>query len=225
MHLNEYLYANGEVVKLWLYPRGPDSGFVVYPGEGKRWGYFDTTPLAHALGEPCYVVQPHPPGHGARPQRTAGLLALLRQRRRRAPRARQGLAALLHRAGRRPVPGQDQGRARPGGARLHVHADDPAAPPRFPGHARRGRSRRSAPAVPRSSRSRRKRIDGFEGPIRVDIDGLPPGFSATTPLVIEAGQIEALGRHRRRRRRRRRPRPSRPRRARSRRRPRSATAT
>ena len=34
MRLNEYLYANGEVVKLWLYPRGPDSGFVVYPGEG-----------------------------------------------------------------------------------------------------------------------------------------------------------------------------------------------
>jgi hypothetical protein len=38
-----------------------------------------------------------------------------------------------------------------------------------------------------------KRIDGFEGPIRVAIDGLPPGFSATTPLVIEPGQIEALG--------------------------------
>ena len=62
MRLNEYLYANGEVVKFWLYPRGPDSGFLVYPGQGKRWGYFDTTPLAHALGEPCYVVQPHPPG-------------------------------------------------------------------------------------------------------------------------------------------------------------------
>ena len=62
MQLNEYLYANGEVVKLWLYPRGPDSGFVVYPGQGTRWGYFDTTPLSHALGEPCYVVQPHPPG-------------------------------------------------------------------------------------------------------------------------------------------------------------------
>ena len=35
MELNEYLYANGEVVKLWLYPRGPDSGFKVYPGSGK----------------------------------------------------------------------------------------------------------------------------------------------------------------------------------------------
>ena len=62
MKLDEYLYSNGEVVKLWLYPRGPDSGFGTYPGQGSRWGYFDTTPLAHALGEPCYIVEPHPPG-------------------------------------------------------------------------------------------------------------------------------------------------------------------
>ncbi len=62
MKLDEYLYSNGEVVKLWLYPRGPDSGFGVYPGQGMRWGYLDTTPLSHALGEPCYIVEPHPPG-------------------------------------------------------------------------------------------------------------------------------------------------------------------
>ena len=62
MTLNEYLYANGEVVKLWMYPRGPDSGYNVYPGQGTRWGFFDTTPLSHALGEPCFVVEPHRPG-------------------------------------------------------------------------------------------------------------------------------------------------------------------
>ncbi len=38
-----------------------------------------------------------------------------------------------------------------------------------------------------------QRIDGFEGPIRVDIAGVPPGFRVTTPLIIEAGQLEALG--------------------------------
>jgi hypothetical protein len=38
-----------------------------------------------------------------------------------------------------------------------------------------------------------QRVDGFEGPIRVDIADLPLGFRATTPLVIEAGQLEALG--------------------------------
>ncbi len=62
MDLNQFLYSNGEVVKLWLAPRGPDSGYMVYPGQGNRWGWFDTTPLAHALGEPCYIVEPYPPG-------------------------------------------------------------------------------------------------------------------------------------------------------------------
>ena len=27
MELDEYFYSNGEVNRLWLYPRGPDSGF------------------------------------------------------------------------------------------------------------------------------------------------------------------------------------------------------
>lgn len=40
MELNEYLYSGGEVVRLWLYPRGPDSGFKVYPGAGKRHTFF-----------------------------------------------------------------------------------------------------------------------------------------------------------------------------------------
>jgi hypothetical protein len=62
MELDEYLYANGEVVRLWLYPRGPDSGFKVYPGEGKRFNYFGTTALVHALGAPAYIVNPLPPG-------------------------------------------------------------------------------------------------------------------------------------------------------------------
>ena len=38
-----------------------------------------------------------------------------------------------------------------------------------------------------------QRLDGFDGPIRVDITGVPAGFWVTTPLIIEAGQLEALG--------------------------------
>jgi hypothetical protein len=37
------------------------------------------------------------------------------------------------------------------------------------------------------------RIDGFEGEIRVDISGLPPGFTVSSPLVIQAGHNEAKG--------------------------------
>src|SRR5262249_28621230 len=37
------------------------------------------------------------------------------------------------------------------------------------------------------------RQDGFDGNIEVAIDGLPPGLSVSTPLVIEAGHSEAKG--------------------------------
>ena len=62
MELNEYLYAGGEVVRLWLYPRGPDSGFKVYPGEKSRYTYFDTTATTHALNEPAWIVRELQPG-------------------------------------------------------------------------------------------------------------------------------------------------------------------
>lgn len=60
MDLNEYLYADGEVVKLWLYPRGPDSGFKVYPGATPRQSYFGTTPTSHPLQGPAFIVVPYP---------------------------------------------------------------------------------------------------------------------------------------------------------------------
>jgi len=36
-----------------------------------------------------------------------------------------------------------------------------------------------------------ERLDGFEDEIRVDISGLPPGFSVSTPAIIQAGHMEA----------------------------------
>ena len=62
MRLNDLLYSSGEVTRLWMYPRGPDSGFNVYPGTGARTTYFDTSGVTHALQEPAYVVRPLEPG-------------------------------------------------------------------------------------------------------------------------------------------------------------------
>ncbi|MFO0425193.1 MAG: c-type cytochrome domain-containing protein [Planctomyces sp.] len=61
MDLNQYLYADGEVMRLWLYPRGPDSGFKVYPGFGQRYTYFGTTATAHPLQGPAFIVVPYEP--------------------------------------------------------------------------------------------------------------------------------------------------------------------
>ena len=62
MDLDQYLFASDEVVRLWLYPRGAYSGFVVYPGAGNRHTFFHTSAVTHALGEPAWIVEPLPRG-------------------------------------------------------------------------------------------------------------------------------------------------------------------
>jgi WD40 repeat protein len=192
MHIDDYFYSNGEVVKFWLYPRGPDSGFVAYPGQGSRWGYFDTTPLAHALGEPGYVVVPHPPGTKLVPN---------------------GLPVFLLYYENDDDAHRELGKdsrlyfTAPADGDYLLKVKDVRG---FQGsgfrYALLARQRRrdfkvtlsgADPAVGAGSAKEFKvsaqRIDGFEGPIRVDIADVPPGFRVTTPLVIEAGQLDALG--------------------------------
>ena len=192
MKLDEYLYSNGEVVKLWLYPRGPDSGFGTYPGQGSRWGYFDTTPLSHALGEPCYIVEPHPPGTKLVPN---GLPVFLLNyendddsHRELGKDSRLFFTApadgqyLIKIKDVRGLQGPDfrytlTVRHRRPDFKVTLHGADLTV------------DAGSAKEFKVSA----QRIDNFEGPIRVELSGLPPGFSATTPVTIEAGQIEAFG--------------------------------
>ncbi|HUF63013.1 MAG TPA: c-type cytochrome domain-containing protein [Verrucomicrobiales bacterium] len=192
MELNEHLYAGGELVRLWLYPRGPDSGFKVYPGFGRRFTYLDTTARTHALNAPCYIVRQHPPGTEPPPNG----LPVFRvhyenddDARRRFERDSHLLftpprdAAYLIRVTDVRGFGGEEFRysltVRPAQPDFRVHLDgaDPAV----------------SPGSGREFQLRAERIDGFEGDIRVDISGLPTGFHATSPVVIEAGQETAVG--------------------------------
>jgi hypothetical protein len=38
-----------------------------------------------------------------------------------------------------------------------------------------------------------ERLDAFDGEIQIDIEGLPAGFFASTPLLVQPGQSQALG--------------------------------
>lgn len=193
MELNELMYANGEVVKLWLYPRGPDSGFNVYPGTGNRWSYFDTTSLSHALGEPCYIVEPHAPGEELIPnglpvftlyyenddecRRSLGSDSRVYFT---APADGEYLAKI------KDVRGfQSSGhkytlsiRSRQPDFKVTLHSANPTV------NAGSGKEFRVSV----------DRLDEYDGPIQIDIGGeLPPGFSVTTPIVIQEGQQEAYG--------------------------------
>jgi len=192
MELNELLYADGEVVKLWLYPRGPDSGFKVYPGKGNRWTYLDTTASAHALQSPCFIVEPVAPGSEILPN---GLptFTIYYENDDDSLRRYGSDSYLLFTA---PHDGSFVAKIADvrgfQGENYKYDFTIRAAKPSFKVSLQGANPTVSAGSGKEFSLVA-ERFDGFTGEIRVDIEGLPPGFHATSPLVIQAEQTTALG--------------------------------
>jgi len=192
MELNEFLYAGGEVVRLWLYPRGPDSGFKVYPGEGSRHTWFDTTSVSHALGAPCYIVRPLPVD--ARPIPNGLPIFAIDYQNDDDARRRWGrdsrLTFTAPRSGTYLVSVRDVRGF--GGEDFRYRLD--LRPQRHDFSASLGgRDPQVSPGSGREFSISVVREDDFRGPITVTIDGLPAGFHATSPLVVEADQERAFG--------------------------------
>ena len=192
MELNELMWMQGEVTKIFRMPEGPDSGFAFYANGGKRIAYFDTSATAHALDEPCYIVEPHPPG--------TKLVA-------------NGLPVFtLHYEndddGTR-VAGTDSRllftAPEDGDFIVRVRESRGAAGERF---AYRLIAREARPdfvvkfaqasgvvnvgsGVDFTLTADRK--DGFDGDIVCEITGVPEGWRVTSPVVIQAGHLVAKG--------------------------------
>lgn len=192
MELNEFLYAGGEVVKLWHYPRGPDSGFMLYPGRGSRHTFFDTTPISHPVHEPCYIVQPLPPGTPIIPNGLP-VFPLYFENDDDSRRQWGTDSRLMFTA---PESGEyvirlsdSRGFAGPDFRyELTVRPSQPDFTVRL-----EGSNPVITPGAGWEFRVVANRQDGFSDPIDVHVDGLPPGFHVTQPLTIEAGQESALG--------------------------------
>ena len=192
MELNEYIYFNGEVVKLFRMPQGPDSDMLFYTSNGKRRAYFDTSAMAHALDEPAYVIEPHPTGaklvsnglpvfplyyanddDGERKLGSDSKLFFT------APadgpylirvtdaRGYSGERFVYRLIVREPKPD----------FKVTLNGADPTV--------NAGSGREFSVSA--------ERMDGFDGDIKVEVSGLPSGLSVSTPLVIQAGHTEAKG--------------------------------
>jgi WD40 repeat protein len=189
MDLNQYVYMNGEVCKTFRAPQGPDSGYVLYAVDGKRRDYFDTSAAAHAKDEPAYIVEAFPPDSKI---------------------VENGLPIFpLYYAndddGERKL-GKDSRlmfTAPTAGTYLIRVSDVRGASGDKFGYKLIVRHPRPDfqininsmnPKIPSGSGQRLKftltRMDNFEGPVRLDIAGLPVGFTASSPVVIEAGLYE-----------------------------------
>jgi len=192
MTLNEFMYMNGEVCKLFKMPEGPDSGFRFYTNRGKRRCYFDTSATVHANGDPVYIVQVYPPGtklsdnglpifplhyvnddDGERELGADSRLTFT------APRDGKYLVRVTDVRGL-------------GGRNFRYRLTIRSPRPDF--NITLGGKNATIPA---GSGQRLTvsldRIDHFNGPVRVDISGVPRGFRVTSPIVVEAGHLEARG--------------------------------
>ena len=190
--LDEYVYFNGDVMKTFRVPRGPDGGFLFYASGGKRRAYFDTTATAHTLDEPCYVVEPLKAGQAAVPN---GLPVLLLTYANDDDGLRKlGRDSRLHftapAAGKYLVRVTDSRGL--GGERfayrLIIRKPEPDFAVKLSGEAQKVGV---GSAMGFSLRADRK--DDFEEPITVRIEGLPQGWFASSPIVIQAGHTLASG--------------------------------
>lgn len=189
MDLNQYLFMSGEVCKTFRAPQGPDSGYQLYSTGGKRRNYFDTSASAHAKDEPVYIVEAFAP--------TSKIVE-------------NGLPVF-------PLyfSNDDDGERKLGkDSRLTFTAPEDGTyvvrvadvrgfhgdkfnytltirPPK-PDFSLTVNSMN--PKVPAGSGQRLRfglnRIDGFDGEVRIDIAGMPKGFRASSPLIIQPGLLD-----------------------------------
>ncbi|MBI1841137.1 MAG: hypothetical protein HYR88_09830 [Verrucomicrobia bacterium] len=192
MELNELLYLGGDVMKFFRMPQGPDSDMVMYTRHGKRRAYLDTTSTGHALDEAGFIVTEHPPNatpannglptfllsyanddDGDRALGTDSRLFFT------APADGRYVVRISEALGRGGERFSYRLLVRPPHPDFQVTLDgtNPAVPP----------------GIGRMFTLKAERVDGFEGPIRVNVSGLPDGFSVSSPLVVEAGHDSAIG--------------------------------
>ncbi|MFY8072357.1 MAG: c-type cytochrome domain-containing protein [Pirellula sp.] len=192
MQLNEWLYAGGEVVRLWLYPRGPDSGYKVYPGFGNRYTYFGTSPIAHALNEPAWVVRELQPEQA--PLSNGLPVFPIYYSNDDDPNRRGGKDSLIEFSA--PVDGRYFIRIRDtrglSGDDFKYTLSISQPNPRFVFRAETNEVT-LRPDVGTEFVVSADRFDGLDGDIQIGFEQVPEGVKVVEPLTIEKGQLKAIG--------------------------------
>lgn len=182
--IDDYLFVDGELMRIVALPRNPDDDCQFYQVAGQRVGFLGTTPAHHSQGSPMYKVEVHPPGSSFPPN---------------------GLPVFtLHYRNDDGGPGFGKDSFlifdAPADGTYQVRVSDSRGA-NGPNHAYRVTVRPPKPdfsvsfnptapsvwrggGVPVGVTVTRK--DGFDGTVRVQLEGLPPGFHAPATFV-EAG--------------------------------------
>jgi len=190
MELNQFMYLEGEVCKIFRMPQGPDSGFQFYNSGGKRLDYFDSSPIAHALDEPAYIVEPHSPAAKLLPNGLPVFTVYYAND----DDANRKFGSDSHLLFNPPKDGTYVVRVTDSrgfsGKRFAYRLTIREAKPDFKVTLNGANPSVNAGSGKEFSVSA-DRLDGFDGDITVEITNVPVGFSASTPIVIQAGHLEA----------------------------------
>lgn len=183
--IDDYLFANGDLLRILAMPKGPDDDCQFYQVAGQRVGFLGTTPQHHAQNSPMYKVEFHPPIAVFPPN---GLPVFTLHYRNDDGGPGYGKdSALLFEA---PADGTYAVRLTDArGASGPTHAYRVTVRPPKPDFTLAFNP--TAPSISAgggiSVNVTLTRADGFDGPVRVKLEGLPPGFTAPETFV-EAGQ-------------------------------------
>lgn len=193
MELDDYMYFNGEVVKIKRLARGPDADMVFYTRSGVRRAYFNTSGAGHGLDEPCYVVEPKPVGskivsnglptftlNYANDDDSERLLGKDSRLLFTAPAKARYLVRVTDTRGW-------------SGERFTYRLIVRPPEPDFTATL----ASKGTMNIPAGSGDlfvvKVDRQDGWEGDVRVDISNAPAGFFVTTPVIVQAGHLTATG--------------------------------
>lgn len=186
--VNDFVFVRGEVLKISALPRGPDDDVRLRAIRGQRVGYLETTPSGHAINTPIYKVQIHPPG-AQFPPNGMPIIRLPYQNDDGGPALGKDsmLTFVAPRDGEYRVRLRD---VRGGGGPDHTYRLLARAPqPDF-----KLALATEQPNVPAGSRIpvdvTVDRLDGWNGPIDVWLEGLPQGITAPR-TTIEEGEMTA----------------------------------
>ena len=192
MELNEFVYFQGDVARIFRMPRGPDAGALHYAIGNKRRAYFDTTATNHALDDPAYIVQPVAEGAKLVPNGLpvftlnygnddAGDRSIGHDSR---------LTFTAPADGRYIVRVSD---SRGWSGERYVYRLSVRKPvPDFT-VALEGNDQTIGAGGSMGFSLRATRRDDFDGPITVKVDGVPQGYFVSSPVVIQEGHVLASG--------------------------------
>jgi WD40 repeat protein len=190
MELNQYMYMQGEVGKLFRMPQGPDSGFLFYGRGGQRVTFFDTTATTHALEDPCYIVEPYPPGTRLVPTGLPVFVVYYAND----DSGDRKLGRDSRLTFRAPVDGTYLVRvtdSRDRSGERHAYRLTVRKPKPDFSVAIEGAGPTLHAGVGRQITFTADRIDGFDGDITLKVSSLPSGIYISEPIVIQAGHLQA----------------------------------